>query len=337
MDHRHVDADVIVVGGGPAGTAAAISCATRNLRVILLEREVSGRERPGETLHPGIEVLLAQLGVADRLQKVVGARHTGIWTSWGGPPKFEPFGSDENGPWAGFQAWRPDFDALLLTRARELGVDVRQPAAVTGFRPGCEVTTRSGSVTAGMVIDASGRARWLERHLGIGSVTRSPPLIVRFGYVQGNCPGRDGAPAIIGDSKGWTWTAKVKPGIYQWTRLCFDDPVGPEWIPEELAGLTPLSRTRGADMTWRISEKTAGPGWFMVGDAAAVLDPTSSHGVLRALMSGMMAAHLTAAVVERKIVAAEAAAAYHGWIAGLFETDVQHLKAFYRKLGAVGF
>lgn len=337
MDHRHVDADVVVVGGGPAGTAAAISCATRKLRVILLEREESGRERPGETLHPGIEGLLSQLGVADRLPAVVGARHTGIWTSWGGPPKFEPFGSDADGPWAGFQAWRPDFDALLLTRARELGVDVRQPATVTGFRPGSEVTTSTGSITAGMVIDASGRARWLERHLGIGNVLASPQLIVRFGYVQGSCPGRDDAPAIVGDSKGWTWTARVKPGIYQWTRLCFDAPVDPDWVPEELAGLTPLSKSRGADMTWRISKMTAGPGWFMVGDAAALLDPTSSHGVLRALMSGMMAAHLTAAVLCRKTPAEEAAAAYHSWIAGLFESDVQHLKLFYRKLGAARF
>jgi thioredoxin reductase len=53
MDDRHVDADVVVVGGGPAGAATAISCATRNLRVTLLERDVSGRERPGETLHLG--------------------------------------------------------------------------------------------------------------------------------------------------------------------------------------------------------------------------------------------------------------------------------------------
>ena len=70
MGDRHVDADVVVVGGGPAGAATAIYCAVRNLRVILLEREVSARERPGETLHPGAEPLLAQLGFADRLPAV---------------------------------------------------------------------------------------------------------------------------------------------------------------------------------------------------------------------------------------------------------------------------
>ena len=337
MDDRHVDADVVVVGGGPAGAAAAISCAKRNLRVILLERDVSGRERPGETLHPGAEPLLAQLGVADRLPAVAGTRHAGIWTSWCGPAKFEPFGADADGPWSGFQAWRADFDALLLARARELRVDVRQPAVVTGMLQGGGVTTSSGSIAARMVVDATGRSRWLGRLLGLRSPARSPPLIVRFGYARGSCPARDAAPAIVGDSTGWTWTAHVKPSVYQWTRLCFDETTGADWMPEEFRGLTPLAKARGADVTWRMAEQTAGPGWFMVGDAAATLDPTSSHGVLKALMSGMMAAHLTAAIVEGKSPAEETATAYHHWLAGWFEADVERLTAFYRKLGAAGF
>src|SRR5579863_9008965 len=133
MGDRQIDADVVVVGGGPAGAAAAIACAARGLGVVLCERAPSGRDRPGETLHPGIEPLLGQLGVADRFPLVVGARHAGIWIEWGGPRRFEAFGSDANGPWSGFQAWRAEFDALLLERARTLGVEVRQPCPVTGL------------------------------------------------------------------------------------------------------------------------------------------------------------------------------------------------------------
>ena len=120
MDRRPVDADVVVVGGGPAGSAAAIACATRGLSVVLCERERPGRDRPGETLHPGIEPLLGQLGIADRLAEAVGARHPGIWIEWGGPRRFEAFGGDAGGPWSGFQVWRADFDALLA-RARPRG------------------------------------------------------------------------------------------------------------------------------------------------------------------------------------------------------------------------
>ena len=70
MDSRQLDADIVVVGGGPAGAAAAIAGATRGRSVILLERDRPGREAPGETLHPGIEPLLVQLGIADRLPQV---------------------------------------------------------------------------------------------------------------------------------------------------------------------------------------------------------------------------------------------------------------------------
>src|SRR5260370_495223 len=83
-------------------------------------REWRGRDRPGERVHPGIESLLGQLGLATRLAKAVGARQAGIWIEWGGPRRFEPFGGDASGPWSGVQAWRADFDALLLTRAREV-------------------------------------------------------------------------------------------------------------------------------------------------------------------------------------------------------------------------
>lgn len=338
MDARQFDADVVVVGGGPAGSAAAISCAMRGLRTMLFERDLFARERPGETLHPGIEPLLAQLGVADRLDDVVGARHSGIWIEWNGARRFEPFGGDAGGPWAGFQVWRQEFDALLISRAQELGVAVRRPCAVTAVDVPHAVLTAEGSVTARIVVDATGKARWLARALGIASPARSPKLLARYGYAQGACPQRDGAPLLVGDAQGWTWTAMVRANTYQWTRLAFDgmEP-DPNWMPEEFRALTPLGRSRGADVTWRIADEVARPGWFMVGDAAAMLDPTSSHGVLKAIMSGMMAGHLIAAVLGGAAPAEGAAAAYCDWCAGWFAADAAKLSQFYRELGVAGF
>jgi flavin-dependent dehydrogenase len=338
MEARPVDADVLIAGGGPAGGAAAIACAMRGLRVILCERERFTRERPGETLHPGIEPLLAQLGAADRLSEVVGARHPGVWIEWGGPRRFETFGGDSGGPWNGFQAWRADFDALLLERARELGVEVRQPCGIERLREQnaarSVVETSQGPVAARLLIDATGRARWLGRALGVASTARSVPLYARYGYAEGSCPARDEAPALVADEAGWTWTAMVRPNLYQWTRLAFDGTQpGAEWMPEELRGLKPRGASRGADVTWRLASEAAGLGWFIVGDAAALLDPASSHGVLRAIMSGMMAAHLGEAVLIGKAPADEAAAMYRRWLADWFEADASHLARFYGELG----
>ena len=338
MASRHVDADVIVAGGGPAGSAAAIACAQRGVAVILFERDRFARERPGETLHPGLEPLLGQLGVADRLLGVVGARHPGLWIEWNGECRFEPFGADAGGPWMGLQVWRQDFDAMLLQRARELGVAVIQPGAVQAMHDDGTVETSHGRKRAHVLIDATGPARLLARRLRIGFPARSPRLLARYGYARGQCPERDAAPALRGDADGWTWTAKVRPGIYQWTRLVFRGrPPSPDWRPQEFVRLTPAGPARGADVTWRLSAEVARPGWFMVGDAAALLDPASSHGVLRAITSGIMAAHLAAAVLHGKAPAPEAAAAYRDWLSGWFDADAAQLAQFYRRLNAPGF
>ena len=341
MGGRPVDADVVVVGGGPAGAAAAISCAMRGLGVVLCERERPGRERPGELLHPGIEPLLGQLGIAGQLAPVVGARPAGIWIEWGAPRRFEAFGADATGPWSGLQVRRAKFDALLLRGAREVGVDVRQPCAVTGARfgdgtPGV-VQTAAGPIAARIVVDASGAARWLGRALGLASPARSPRLVARYGYAEGSCPARDEAPSLVGDASGWTWTALVRPKVYQWIRVSFWGEPNPGAVPEELCHLRPIGRPRGADVTWRLATELAGPGWFTVGDAAAVLDPTSSHGVLKAVISGLTAGHLIAAVLRERAPPEATATAYHEWLSGWFCADARRLREFYRGLGAAAF
>ena len=339
MDRRHVDADLIVVGGGPAGAATAIAAAGQGLSVILCEREPAGRDRPGETLHPGVEPVLRQLGVADRLGEAIGAQHEGIWIEWGAPRRFEPFGADADGPWQGLQVWRADFDGLLLDRARQLGVAVHQPCAVNGFVQDGDlpvVETAHGPMAARIVVDASGRSRWLGRATGIDSPARSPQLIARYGYRQGACPARDAAPLLFGDAEGWTWSARVRPGLYQWTSVRFGERAS-DAVPDELRDLAAWGAERGADVTWRLAERTAGRNWFMTGDAAAVLDPTSSRGVLKALLSGITAAHLAAAAIAGTAPPEEIAAAYHGWISRRFEADIGHLAAFYGAIGAPGF
>ena len=59
--------DVLVIGGGPAGTSAAITCAQSGLDVCILEDKNFPRYHVGETVHPGIEGLLQQLDIREKI------------------------------------------------------------------------------------------------------------------------------------------------------------------------------------------------------------------------------------------------------------------------------
>jgi 2-polyprenyl-6-methoxyphenol hydroxylase-like FAD-dependent oxidoreductase len=234
-----LDTDLIIAGGGPAGAATAIACAQRGLRVRLFERTVFSGHRPGETLHPGIEPLLTQLGLADRFQATVGARHSGIWLRWSDRKQFQPYGTDQDGAWHGFQVSRTAFDQLLLDHANEQGVEVYQPCSVDRVQLVQEnevrVLTGAGPCSARIVVDATGRASRLSRLLGIARTARSPRLLARYGYATGSCFGRYETPELAGDSKGWVWTAMVQPGLYHWTYVAADGSVPhPSWVPVDL-------------------------------------------------------------------------------------------------------
>ena len=151
------------------------------------------------------------------------------------------------------------------------------------------------------------------------------------GYAKGYCICRDFMPAILATSDGWLWTAKVKEGLYQWTRLSFNKNARNvlNWLPDEFKGLRAIQPIRGEDVTWRRVIKAAGSRYFLVGDAATVLDPASSHGILRALMSGIKAANAIFYIVKRQCPVGIAIKDYNIWISNWFFHDLEKLKNIY--------
>ena len=101
--------------------------------------------------------------------------------------------------------------------------------------------------------------------------------------------------------------------------------------PRELAHLTPRGHARGADVSWRALRRPAGPGYVAAGDAAVVLDPASSHGVLRALLSGLHAARLVLAV-RAGGDEARLAASYGDFLTSWFDHDAAALSELYARL-----
>jgi flavin-dependent dehydrogenase len=328
-------ADVVVVGGGPAGAAAAIWAALAGLRVTLLERSAFPRHRPGETLHPGVQSIFRQLGVEKHIEAASTVRHGAQRIVWGGRDFLTGFGADEQGPWLGYQILREKLDSILIERAREVGVYVAQPDTVEAVivETNRVVGVRTSKTIRGrFFIDAGGGRGWLRRQLGLKVKTASPSLYAYYGYCEGELEEPCVLPSLTADEEGWTWIAEIGPRQFHWTRLAFAHEGRTPHPPPVLASLRQTSRIRGADVTWRLVQPAAGSGYFIAGDAAVVLDPAASHGVLRALMSGMMAAHAVRQIMAGTIDENSAALQYCVWLNEWFQHDLAHLVGLYQQL-----
>jgi flavin-dependent dehydrogenase len=340
MNHRRSSvADAVIVGAGPAGAAAATTLANAGLRAILLDGRPDAQTQPGETLHPGAETLFRALGVDGDVGAACHVRHGGHWVRWFSPIKFEAFGSDHGGGWRGFQLRRPDLKAILLARAQRLAVDLRRNcwALAPVFNAGrvTGVQTRDGPIAARYVIDASGGSHWLARAGNVHIRRVSPRLIARFGWAASSAARNFSEPVLTGNSGGWTWIAQVHEDLCAWTRL--DLASGPSrprhGVPKRLQRFEQGGPPRGADVTWRCVSEQAGAGYFRVGDAGAVLDPISSHGVLRALLTGITAAYHIFRVSRSGAAEHDEIVRFNGWANDWFLRDVARLKQMYLPAG----
>jgi flavin-dependent dehydrogenase len=336
MNGQKKDFDVAIIGAGPAGTAAAIRCCQAGLRVLIIEREAFPRYRPGESLHPGAEPILRSLGVMSEITALAHIRYSGHWFFNRNSCNFIPFGGDNGGRWLGFQVWRADLDRVLLNKAIEAGCTVWQPCRA--HRPLLEhnkvvgVATEKGAVSTRFLIDASGACHWLARHLDLRFAHTSPRLIVEYGYQTTSQQSSSlDDPILWVGSRSWRWEARVKDNLYHWCRLMPSSPSFDESSSIKGPAFAQAASARRADMTWRLVPAAAGAGYFIVGDAAVVMDPSSSHGVLRAMMSGMCAAQSVTALGECGN-ARDVAFAYRKWLTSWFQADTSALYQTYSRL-----
>jgi flavin-dependent dehydrogenase len=202
------------------------------------------------------------------------------------------------------------------------------------------VESNHGRIMANFTIDAAGGRHWLAKKLQIPLTIESPRLVARYGYVEGDYATAHDIPTLTVNADGWTWIARVREQTCQWTRLGKSAASRYEKDPCTLPRHEPFDGPRaermstfGADVTWRCATKPAGPGYFLCGDAAAVLDPASSHGVLKGLMSGIYAGHLIEQVQVGLKSATVAEAEYSDWLIRWFQHDVVELRKHYSDMG----
>jgi flavin-dependent dehydrogenase len=222
----------------------------------------------------------------------------------------------------------------MIKRARELGVEVIQRCRASKIMVASNriagIQTNIGELKADFVIDATGSRQWLAKHAQIAVRRWSSKLIACYGYVSGDRPITESAvPAMLADDCGWTWTAPVGRRTLSWTRLNFCTQTRCT-VPKEVSIYKRLRFSGAADVTWRQVTSAAGAGYFIIGDAATVLDPSSSNGILRAVMSGIKAARAIINIY-RGLPEHLAALEFSTWIARSFTHNANILKALYRR------
>jgi 2-polyprenyl-6-methoxyphenol hydroxylase-like FAD-dependent oxidoreductase len=322
--------DVLIAGAGPAGCAAAIRAASCGLRVGLVEKARFPRDLPGEALHPDVEQTFAELGVAGAISKAGFIRSPGWIRNRSGERSFVAF-EGQSGLGFGYQAWRSELDSILLAHARRAGVTVVQPASSGKvlLKGDCVAGLEAGGTSwfCRYLVDASGATRWLSRSLRLTVKDFSPRLVARYAYFRGDC-----ALGVIPEFReyacGWMWLARVGNDCCQCVQLSLAVDSSAAVPPSPFDGV----RFRGADVTWRLVPECAGTGYFLCGDAAAVLDPAASSGVERALASGLKAADLIVQVAKNGMDSAAAASTYRQWLANHFVDQARRLAERYAEL-----
>lgn len=315
--------DVIVIGGGPAGSTASALLAEYGHRVLLLEREPFPRYHIGESLIPYTWFTLNRLGVVPWLQQSAYPKKYSVqFVSVTGKVSqpfyfFQTIKHECSQTW---QVWRREFDQMLLDNARAKGVEIRQPVTVrdvlmegsrvVGVRADARDGKRDEDIRARAVIDATGRDSLLARRFGWRQ--RDPDLnkIAIWSYFRGakRDPGLDEGATTVAyvPQKGWFWYIPlhsdiVSVGVVAEHSYLYRDSRDPAaifareaaacaWIDDHIRHAEQVEPVRVTGEYSYGSDRIGGDGFCLAGDAFSFLDPLFSSGVFLALKSGEMAA-----------------------------------------------
>lgn len=315
--------DVVVIGGGPAGSTAATLLARRGYRVIALEKARHPRFHIGESLLPMNLPILERLGVLDKVREL-GVFKPGADFEADNERGYNTYAFARaigSSPPHAYQVWRQDFDRMLYEHARDCGADAREGHEVvrvdqldlrqTLLEVRCD-DGQSYTIQARYVVDASGRDALLSSRKKLRRRNDQHQSAAIFGHYRGAArrAGEDaGNISIYSFAHGWMWMIPLPDGVMSVGAVC-----RPEYLKQRKGGNDEFfvdtlkhspalwRRLDGAELIDNEVRVTGnysydathmgGPGWILVGDAFAFLDPVFSSGVYLAMSGAEQAAAL---------------------------------------------
>jgi len=320
-ESRNPNPDVVVIGGGPAGSTVSTLLAKAGVSVELFERETFPRFHIGESLIPETYWVLKDLDMLPKMQASHFVKKYSVQFVNSEGRESAPFYFWDNKPHDCSQTWqvvRSEFDQMMLDNAREHGVNVHEGVRVhdvifEGDRAvGVRIKDGEGfrEVRAKVVVDASGQNGLLMNRLNLrvwDPILNKGAIWTYWENAYRDSGKDEGATLVIqnGNRQGWFWYIPqhdniVSIGIVAPFDYIFKGRTNYAQTYEEEVEMCPGVKQRVAeakkvtgyfatkDYSYR-STRVSGDGWVLVGDAFGFLDPLYSSGVLLALKSGQLA------------------------------------------------
>lgn len=311
---KNTDYDVVIIGGGPAGCAAAIRLGQlTDMRVLLVDRGDSRQHQIGESIPPDTRHLLEVLGLWNSFKSQHHDPCLGSCSAWGS----ESLGYNDfiyNPMGHGWHLDRKKFNHMLQLAVQERGTEFKNSKFINsqGTDYGYLLTLRTAQtreqVTTQWVIDASGIKASFSSKLGNQIIHHDNQVCLTGFFAQHEAPALNQLTLLEATTYGWWYAARL-PGNKTVVALACDRDFmhrfelrkERNWLKLLMAHSFYIA-PQVATQTWIkdsitinstpscISSEITGKQWLVTGDAAAAYDPISAQGIYKALTQGIKAA-----------------------------------------------